>query len=70
MQQLAEECLDERTVARMLNVAPATLQRWRWAERGPRFVKIGRLVRYKLSEISRFINEGERSSTSDNGRAA
>jgi helix-turn-helix protein len=65
MQQLADECLDERVAARVLNTAPATLQKWRWEGKGPRFLKVGRLVRYRRSELERYLASVERSSTSD-----
>ena len=36
---------------------PATLEQWRWHNRGPRFVKLGRCVRYRKSDLDMFINE-------------
>ena len=45
-----------------------------WAERariegtGPRFVKIGRTVRYRLSDIQEWIDSNSRRSTSSPGR--
>ena len=35
-------------------ISPRTLERWRWAGDGPRFIKIGGLVRYRLEDIEVF----------------
>lgn len=39
--------LDEAAVANLLGIAPATLRTWRCLGRGPRFLKVGRAVRYR-----------------------
>jgi helix-turn-helix protein len=71
LQQPQNDALvDERRAADILNAAPATLSRWRYAGKGPRFVKIGRLVRYSMRELERYISQQERSSTSENGASA
>ena len=62
--------LKEHDVAAVLNVKVVTLRRWRWAGRGPRFVKIGAAVRYDPSDVESFIAQGRRHSTSDPGEAA
>jgi hypothetical protein len=68
--QLQDDALvDERRAAQILSIQPATLARWRWAGKPPRFVKIGRLVRYSVRELESFIAQVTRSSTSDNGNA-
>jgi predicted DNA-binding transcriptional regulator AlpA len=36
---------------------PATLEQWRWHNRGPRFVKLGRCIRYRRSDLDLYINE-------------
>jgi hypothetical protein len=38
-------------------ISPRTLERWRWAGEGPRFIKIGGLVRYRLEDIGGFEAE-------------
>src|SRR5512132_522177 len=38
-------------------ISPRTLERWRWAGDGPRFIKIGGLVRYRLVDIEGFEAE-------------
>lgn len=38
-------------------ISPRTLERWRWAGEGPRFIKIGGLVRYRFEDIEGFEAE-------------
>jgi excisionase family DNA binding protein len=45
----------EKEVARQLNVSLASLRKWRLAQRGPRFVKVGALVRYRPEELERWM---------------
>jgi excisionase family DNA binding protein len=49
-------CLTESDVAKLLKVSLPTLRRWRAAKEGPKFVHIGRLVRYTESEVETFIS--------------
>ncbi len=62
--------LKESEAARILNVEIATLRRWRWAGKGPRFLKIGGAVRYDPADLETFIESCRRSSTSDPGQKA
>ncbi len=56
--------LTEKDAARFLNLRVATLRRWRWAGKGPRFIKLGASVRYDEADLRDFVNSGRRSSTS------
>jgi len=51
-----------------------TLQAWRASGKGPRFLKLGAgpraAVRYKLSELRRWLAEGERQSTAEHSARA
>jgi predicted DNA-binding transcriptional regulator AlpA len=49
--------LTTEQVAEMLDLSPATLTSWRSRGRGPRFVKVGHLVRYLLEDIQRWLQE-------------
>jgi len=62
--------VNEAEAAHMLSLSVTTLRRWRWAGKGPRFVKIGAAVRYDLADLTAFIEAGRRTSTSDPGREA
>lgn len=53
-----------------LGVEVSTLANWRWNGRGPRFVKCGGRVRYRLSDLARYLDEQTRGSTSDPGPSA
>ena len=52
----ADPLLTEDEAAKFLNIRPQTLSVWRSARRYDlRYRKIGRLVRYPLSELRRFV---------------
>lgn len=51
--------------AAYLNVQPATLEQWRWNGRGPKFVKIGRSVRYRQADLDAFLEERVFTSTTE-----
>jgi predicted site-specific integrase-resolvase len=57
--------LKENEAAKYLSVEVATLRRWRWAGKGPRFLKIEGAVRYDPSDLTEFITASRRRSTSD-----
>jgi hypothetical protein len=59
--------LNERQAAEILNLKVPTLRRWRWAGKGPAFLKIGGAVRYDPAELDRFVGSARRTSTSDPG---
>ena len=47
--------LTEEEVARQLHVSIASLRRWRLERRGPQFIKVGSLVRYRPEEIESWL---------------
>lgn len=50
--------LDTKKTAQFLDVSVRTLEDWRAKGKGPNWIKIGRKVRYELSELDRFIAAG------------
>ena len=44
-------------------VSPRTLERWRWLGQGPRFLKIGGRVVYRIEDIEAYEAERSRQST-------
>jgi predicted site-specific integrase-resolvase len=54
-------------VSEMLCISIATLRKWRWEGKGPKFIKVGRKVAYREADVSDFIQNQLRSSTSDPG---
>jgi hypothetical protein len=56
---------DVRATARILNLAPITLYKWRAAGKGPKFVRVGRHIGYLADDINAFLIEHRRASSSD-----
>jgi predicted DNA-binding transcriptional regulator AlpA len=48
--------LTETEVSRVLRVSLATLRKWRVDKRGPRYIKIGPLVRYQLDDLREWLS--------------
>ncbi len=61
--------LNEHEAAHILGLKVATLRRWRWAGKPPRFLKIGSAVRYDPQVLAEFIEAARRTSTTDTGGA-
>jgi excisionase family DNA binding protein len=47
--------LTERQVAEHLGLSVATLRAWRHRGKGPRFLRLGRSVRYLPSDVDEFV---------------
>jgi excisionase family DNA binding protein len=62
--------LDTEQVAALLGLRPNTLAQWRVSGEGPMFVKIGRRVRYRASDVDAWITKRSRRSTCDAGAVA
>lgn len=60
-----ETLYDELVISKNLDCEQKTLQSWRSRGGGPPFVKIGRLVRYRGSDIKHWIASRTVRSTSD-----
>jgi hypothetical protein len=48
------EHLDQKGLAKRWLISPRTLEQWRWQGRGPRYLKIGGRVVYRLSDVEVF----------------
>jgi hypothetical protein len=46
--------IDQGGLATRWRVSPRTLEQWRWQGRGPRFLKIGGRVVYRLADVEAF----------------
>jgi hypothetical protein len=46
--------LDQNQLATRWLISPRTLEQWRWQGRGPRFLKIGGRVVYRLTDVEAF----------------
>ncbi len=59
------ELINEEHASTILKVSTRTLQAWRVQGYGPKFIKVGRSVRYRLEDIHAFVNENVHQSTSE-----
>lgn len=53
--ELDGDLIDEAKLAARLDVSRSTLQSWRYAKRGPRYIKLGRLVRYRNADVEAYL---------------
>jgi predicted DNA-binding transcriptional regulator AlpA len=60
-----EALLTEAQVSEILGRGVPTLQKDRVAGTGPQFIKMGRLVRYRPSDVQAWLTERVRQSTSE-----
>jgi len=60
--------LDQKTAAKLLGLSVRTLERHRVAGTGPRFARLGRLVRYREKDLIEWINKNLRNSTAEMSR--
>ncbi len=61
--------MNQMELAARWRISPRTLERWRWIGDGPRFVKLGGRVVYRLCDIEEYEQAMIRSSTSGPGQA-
>jgi predicted DNA-binding transcriptional regulator AlpA len=54
-QSTFQRLLNERQVADSCSISVLTLRKWRSEGRGPRYVKIGALVRYRPEDVDAWI---------------
>jgi hypothetical protein len=46
--------LDQNALGSRWQISPRTLEQWRWQGRGPRFLKVGGRVVYRLADVEAF----------------
>ncbi len=57
MDDREDKLLSETELAKLWGVTKSFLQKMRYERRGPRYVRIGRLVRYRQSDVDRYTEE-------------
>ena len=57
--------LNQIELAARWNISHRTLERWRWSGEGPRYIKIGGRVVYRLEDVEEFEATQLRESTAD-----
>jgi predicted DNA-binding transcriptional regulator AlpA len=60
-----DSLLNQKQAAQVLGISVRTLERHRVAGTGPRWARLGRLVRYRESDLVEWIERNLRSSTSE-----
>jgi len=53
---MPDSLLTEKQLSAQLHVSLASVRRWRLLGRGPRFLKLGSLVRYRREDVQDWIN--------------
>lgn len=59
--------LTNAEAAALIRLSRRTLDSWRCAGRGPRFLRLGSRVVYRLTDVLAWIETRERQSTADTG---
>ncbi len=62
---VVDKLVTQRDLALQLRISERTLERHRVNGTGPKFVRVGRLVRYRVSDVEQWLQLAVRSSTSD-----
>lgn len=62
-------CMNQLELAVRWRISHRTLERWRWTGEGPKFLKVGGRVVYRLSDVEEYEQSIIRASTSDPCRA-
>ena len=57
--------LNQIELSRRWTISPRTLERWRWLGQGPRYLKIGGRVVYRLDDVEAYEAQQARTSTSN-----
>ncbi len=60
------QLVNQDTAASILAVSTRTLEGWRVRGGGPKFVRVGRAIRYRIVDLEAFVAEGTRRNTSEN----
>jgi hypothetical protein len=57
--------LSQQELAARWRISPRSLERWRWSGQGPRYLKLGGRVVYRLEDVQAFEAEQVRGSTAE-----
>jgi predicted DNA-binding transcriptional regulator AlpA len=70
MEENHVKLVDETEASEILAVTKAALRRWRRERRGPRFVKLGRLIRYSQTDLESFVERSTQNVLQDKRKFA
>jgi len=63
-----DSLLTQKHAARILGLSVRTLERHRLAGTGPRYARLGRLIRYRQNDLIEWVDGNLRNSTSETSR--
>ena len=66
---MSETCLNQIDLARRWKISPRTLERWRWLREGPRYLKLGGRVLYRMADIEAYEQSTIRLTKADSSGA-
>ena len=61
------QLVNQERAAQLLGLSPRTMESWRLVGGGPVYIKVGRRVRYRRSDLEAWLDARQRTSTSDPG---
>ncbi len=59
-----ERLMSTEEVAEVLGRPPRTLRQWRYLGEGPKYLKVGATVRYRASDVEKWLKAQEREGAS------
>jgi hypothetical protein len=62
---MGHKLLTTKEAAMEMRMKPGTLEVWRVYGTGPKFLKVGRLVRYRQADLESFMQSSVKQSTSE-----
>ncbi len=62
---MLEQLYNEKETAKLLSLSVKTLQRYRYTGGGPTYIKLGKSVRYKESDIHMYVSARTRNITTE-----
>jgi hypothetical protein len=62
---LSEEYFEQSVIARRLKMSEKSLESWRCRGCGPPFIRVGRLIRYRWSDVEGWLDSRRMTSTSE-----
>jgi hypothetical protein len=64
---MSTKLLNQIDLSRRWNISERTLEAWRWRRKGPKFLRIGGRIRYRLEDVEQFETLQERSPSASVG---
>ncbi len=65
--ELRTMTVSPKDMAARLGITPETAANWRYRGQGPRYLLVGRRIRYRLTDLAEWLDAQTRTSTSDRG---